>query len=140
MDMGIGFTDAGNNPIDWSEHSIWVTNYGGPTLDGLVQIDPQTFAITKFSLIGMGISEYAFNAKAKKIAYSNRRVFMDAESMQKYLQSGEKVNLTVYDLTTHALLQIATAITKPFAPKWLDDHTLEYDDPNGAGRISVQVP
>jgi hypothetical protein len=140
MDLGIGFTDAGNNPIDWSVNSIWLTNYGGPTLDGLVQIDPQTFGITKFSLIGMGVTEYAFRAKTKKIAFSNRRVLLDTDSMQKYLQSGEKVNLTVYDLTTHALLQIATSITKPFAPKWIDDHTLEYDDPGGAGRVTTTIP
>jgi hypothetical protein len=76
----------------------------------------------------------------EKIAFSDYPAMYDVDSAQEYERSGAKVNLVVYDLKTKAQEQIATSITKKFEPKWIDENTLEYNNPNGTGRLTKQIP
>lgn len=42
-------------------------------------------------------------------------------------------------LCFHCHQSVATSITKKFEPKWLDEKTLEYNNPNDTGRITKQI-
>lgn len=127
--------------LAWGTNSIWIDNTIGPSLTGLAKIDTQTYSITKYDLSGLPAGpEFTINVYKEKIAFSNYPAMFDVDSAQEYERSGAKVNLVVYDLKTKAQQQIATSITKKFEPKWIDENTLEYNNPNGTGRLTKQIP
>jgi hypothetical protein len=127
--------------LAWGTNSIWIDNTFGPSLAGLVKIDTQTYSITKYDLSGLPAGpEFVINVCKEKIAFSNYPAMFDVDTVQEYERSGAKVNLVVYDLKSKTQQIIATSITKKFEPKWLDENTLEYNNPNGTGRITKQIP
>jgi len=84
-------------------------------------------------------SEFDINPRKEIIAFSNYPAMFDVDSVKEYEQSGAKVILIVYDLKTKVQQQIATSKTKKFGPKWVDENTLEYNNPSGTGRITKQI-
>ena len=133
-----------NSPIfgflAWGQNVIWLDNTFGPSLTGLAKINTTNYAVTKYDLSGLPAgSEFTINVYKEKIAFSNFPAMFDVDSAQEYERSGAKVNLIVYDLSSKSQQTIATSITKKFEPKWLDETTLEYNNPNGTGRITKQI-
>ena len=127
--------------LAWGTNSIWLKNTFGSSLRGLVKIDTQTYSITKYDLSGLPAGpEFTINVYKEKIAFSNYPAIFDDYGEREYKRTGAKVNLVVYDLKTKAQQQIATSITKEFEPKWIDENTLEYNNPNGTGRLTKQIP
>src|SRR3989344_8725381 len=127
--------------LAWGTNSIWLDNTFGPSLAGLVKIDTQTYSITKYDLSGLPAGpEFVINVYKEKIAFSNYPAMFDVDSAQEYERSGAKVNLIVYDLKTKTQQQIATSITRKFEPKWIDENPPEYNNPNGTGRLTKQIP
>jgi hypothetical protein len=66
-------------------------------------------------------------------------VFFDVTSAQEFEDGINTVTLFVYDFNTQTEKVIATSISKLFHPRWLDDRTIEYDDPSGEGKIVVTL-
>lgn len=127
--------------LAWGQSSIWLDNTFGPSLVGLAKINMTNYAVTKYDLSELPAGpEFAINVYKEKIAFSNFPAMFDVDSAQEYERSGAKVNLIVYDLNSKSQQTIATSITKKFEPKWLDETTLEYNNPNGIGRITKQIP
>lgn len=127
--------------VAWAPNAVWLDNTFGPNLTGLVKIDTSAFTIVKYDLSHLPAgTEYAFNVKKEKVAFSNYPAFFEVESLEEYERSGSKVNLIVYDLQTKAQGQIATSIAKKFEPAWIDENTLEYNNPSGEGKITKQTP
>jgi hypothetical protein len=85
-------------------------------------------------------SEEALNADLGKFVYSDHPIFFDADSAQKFENSQTKVTLFVYDFKSQTSTSIATSIAKKFEPKWLPDNSIEYNDPNGTGRLVYKLP
>lgn len=127
--------------LAWGTNSIWLDNTRGPITMGVAKIDTQTYSVTKYDLSGLEVGrEFVINVDKEKVAFSNYPAMFGDGDLQEYQQSGEKVNLVVYDLKTKAQEQIATSITKGFDPKWIDENTLEYNNPDGTGRLTKQIP
>lgn len=128
----IGFSSFG-------KEVIWLNNGSGPYTSGLVKIDLTSNEITKYDLSDLSNGpESSFNPDSELIALSNYPAFFDVESAKEYEQSGSKVNLIVYDLKTKSRQQIATSIVKRFRPTWVNENTLEYDNPDGDGRLTKE--
>ncbi len=126
--------------LDWGPNSIWLDNTFGPSLSGLVKIDTRTYSITKYDLSALPAGpEYALNVSKELVAFSDYPAIFDVESAQELEQSKPEIKLRVYDLKTKVQQQIVTSIAKKFAPKWIDENTLEYNSPNGPGRLTKQI-
>lgn len=130
--------------LAWGQNSIWLDNTLGPNLAGLVNVDTKTYAVTKYDLKHdlkdlPAEPEFAFNTQSEKLAFSNYPALFDVDGANDYKKSGEKVNLQIYDLNTKKQQLIDTSITKRFNPEWIDQNTLEYNDPNGKGRVQKVI-
>ncbi len=129
------------SPIKWANSNFWVSSGSGRGISNIVKIEAINFQTTKFDISSLSITGgFDLNPIKEKIAFSNYPAMFDVESAKEYERSGAKVNLIVYDLKIKAQQIIATSITKQFEPKWLDENTLEYINPNGTGRITKQIP
>lgn len=132
------------SPIKWSSSYFWMGD-AGPVgiLQSIKKINAINFQITDFDVSSLFASDsfnsFDLNATAEKIVFDNRPFMFDVDSEKQYEQSGAKVSLTVYDLNTKVKQVIATSITKRFNPKWINNNTIEYDNPNGEGRITKQI-
>jgi hypothetical protein len=104
------------------------------------KINTDSWSVDKYDISSLGLSgDHDLNGDSGKIAYSNYPALFDVDSSEEYKKSGAKVNLIVYNLKTKQQQQIATSITKSFAPKWIDENTLEYNDPNNENRVQKIV-
>lgn len=128
--------------IGWSRSDLWVNSGFGPGISSLIKFDTTNFEMSKFDVahLSLNFNEFDLNTEKEKIAFSNFPFFFDVESEEEYVRSGAIVNLTVYDLNSRSQQSIATSTAKGFEPKWIDDHTLEYNDPGSAGRVTTRIP
>ena len=135
--------EGGVSPIKWSGSYFWGSNYAeAGAIQNIVKIDAINFQIENFDVSNLNIingSEFDLNSTKEKIVFSNFPHFYDVDSAKAYEQSGAKVDLTVYDLNTKSQQIIATSVAKAFEPKWIDENTLEYNNPNGEGRLTKQI-
>lgn len=137
-------TNPQNSPrfgfLAWGPNIIWLDNTLGPSLTGLAKINTTNYMVIKYDLSELLAGpEFTINVYKEKIAFSNYPAMFDVDSVQEYKRSGSKVNLIVYDLNSKSQQTIATSITKKFESKWLDESTLEYNNPNGTDRITKQI-
>jgi len=130
------------NFINVSSDLIWLENSVARSTGGLVKLDINTYKIEKYDISDLGIlMDFDFNAKKEKIASSGCPIgFETQEDEDAYKQSKQKEELTIYDLKTRSKELVATSIAKCFRPRWIDENTLEYDDPAGIGRLLKELP
>jgi len=122
----------------WSDDgsSFWVVFQFGPSPKIYSRIDLKSWQVVDFDVIDLQIShEDDLNANTGKLVYSDHPFSFETFSAQKFLVSQELVTLFVYDFTNKKSTAIATSIARQFKPTWLDDNTIEYDDPDRQGRI-----
>lgn len=123
--------------LKWELGAIWLDNTSGPSLVGLIKIDLSSYDVTTYDLSNLPSStEYDLNTKKRLLAFSDYPALFDVEGARDYEQSGKEVHLIVYDLKTKSQLQVASSVTKRFKQSWIDDATLEYDNPTGEGRLT----
>jgi len=150
------FTDTGGNELEsfdrdtlgadiftlliWGKDSFWLGEKALPVPVAFIKIDISPFQASKYAVkdVSLGI-EYVLNPDTKKIIYSDYPITFDVDSAKKFEQSGKIVTLSVYDLVSDEKKVIATSKTKKFNPKWVDDVTVEYDNPTGEGRITKKI-
>ncbi len=74
-----------------------------------------------------------------KSSYSDYPAMFDAQSAEEFEESQQPVTLSVYDFDGQSTQEIATSVAKPFNPIWLDDSSIECNDPGGEGRIVYAI-
>lgn len=128
-------------PLLWYGSDFWVSSNMGAGIEKIAKVSANNFQSATYDVSGLKltVSEFAVNPVKARIAFSNYPAMFDVESAQEYERSQAKVDLKVYDLETKKEQLITTSTVKKFAPKWLDATTLEYNDPNGTGRITKRV-
>ena len=128
---------------EWSDDSsaLWVSlHHVGPRPQAFVKINVDSWQPDIYIFSGFPVgSEYDLNANAAKLVYSDHPVFFDVTSAQEFADGINTVTLFVYDFNTQSEQVIATSVSKLFNPRWIDDHTIEYDNPSGDGKIVVTV-
>ncbi len=122
-----------------NDNNFWVESAGPASYAaGFTRINLATYAVKKFDF-GVG-GDHAFNATMGTVAYSNHPgAFIEAEAADEYAGKKEMVALRVYNMTTKKELVIASAVSFRFEPEWIDSTTLEYNNPNGKGRIKKKI-
>jgi hypothetical protein len=126
--------------LAWGSDAIWLDTASGPSLAGIVKVDLNTYKITKYDLTSLAIgTEYAFNPARTLLAFSDYPPMFDGEGKDQFLSSKKKINLAVYNLETKEQQNISSSTIKSFRPQWLDDKTLEYNDPSSGGRLKTTL-
>jgi hypothetical protein len=98
------------------------------------------YSVKKYDLVGLDAgTEFALDVSTQKLAFTDYPVFMDEYMYKQWKDKESEVTLRVYDLDTEEQEEIATSITKEFEPEWIEDNLLEYNDPDGSGRLQVVV-
>ena len=136
--------EAALDLIEWAGSDFWAIDIDNTaTAKDIFKIDVTSFEITKFDVSDSQVpafSDYfALNPTKEIISFDNYPRsdgggVGDEELLQKYA-SQKEIHLMLYNLKTKTEQQIAKSIGKAFGPKWLDENTLEYNNPNGPGRI-----
>jgi hypothetical protein len=126
----------------WSDDgkAFWGAIRLGPGAEGFFRVEPATGKVTAYDVSSLPIlREYDLNPNSGRVAYSDYPVLLDVDSAQQFTESGQQVTLYVHDLSSGETRTIATSSAKAFRPRWLDDATLEYEDPAGEGRVACGV-
>lgn len=84
-------------------------------------------------------NDYALNPNTGILAYSDHPVFLDEESQNDFMSKKTIVNFYIYNLLTGSQRKITTSVAKMFNPNWVNNSTIEYDNPNGYGKLSFTI-
>jgi hypothetical protein len=129
----------------WNAQSdqFWGALQTGPKIMSYFRIDTNTWEITNFDVSTLPINssrECALNGNTGKLAFSDYPAIFDAASHQEFVDSQKPVNLFVFDLNSQATQTISTSQAKEFQPVWLNDKTVEFNDPNSNVRTIFTLP
>jgi len=116
----------------WSDDSgkLWVKFSAGPSPVFYSKVDTTSWQTTEFDLADASVGhKNDLNPNTGKVVFSDLPAFFDAMSAQLFIESENPVTLFLYDLETAEIQTIADTIANAFAPKWLDDNTIEFNDP-----------
>jgi len=128
------------NPLIWGQNSFWFVAIVPPYPVAFIKVETDSFELIEFDVEDVGIGmEYIINPDIQKLAYSDYPPLFDEDSANEYKASGKKVTLYIYDLETDEKKIINTSVTKKFNPTWIDERTLEYDNPQGEGRMKKKI-
>jgi len=137
----MGLTQYGLSifPLFWSDDTLWITSGNGPEISVVSSIDASSkYKINSYDVSGMKIQglEFSLNPDKMLIAFSDMPIILDEASAKKFTASKQAVTLYTYDLKTKEKQTISSSVAKPFMPAWFDPKTLEFNDPNGEGRVT----
>jgi hypothetical protein len=125
----------------WGSSAFWLAEGLGAGFPNLVKVEVPSFEVTKFDLTPLGIGpEVDFDPATRRIVFSEFPPLYESVSANQFHASKKTVTLFVYDLETKRKQVVATSIAREFNPKWVADETVEYDNPNGKGRMTRRVP
>lgn len=124
----------------WDGSALWLET-SGPSVACFTKVTVPSWQVDIYDLTGVpiGRAENELNPNTGKVVFSDLRMFFAVDQYDEFKASGEAVTLYVYDLATENLQQIAVSEAEEFEPLWLDDSTIEYNDPDGEGRITSLV-
>jgi len=127
---------------EWTTDSknLWGNLFLGPIAQEFFQINTGVWNVSKYDVSSLSFGdEKALNSNIGKVAYSDFPALFDVDSANEFKASKKKVTLYIYDFNTKSNKVINTSIVKQFNPKWIDNNTLEYNDPNSEGRLTYSV-
>lgn len=138
----LGITDnvAGIQFEGWSDNSdkFWGQLYNTEKPE-YFSIAKQTGKVTLYDSPHNFHDEHVLNLNSGIVAYSEYPFLFDTETEQEYFDSKTKVNFYFYNLRTKEKTLIVTSVVKAFEPKWLNDITVEYNDPASGNRITYSL-
>jgi hypothetical protein len=127
----------------WSDNCkyFWVSLSASAYPLRIIKIKINGWTMDKFDVSDLSLSfvDLNLNPNTAKVVFSNYPVFFDVDSQKEYETKENIVTLFLYDLPTRNKQIINTSINKPFKPAWVNDNTIEYDDPQGSGRITFDL-
>lgn len=126
----------------WSEDggTFWVSRLSGPSPQSFFVIDAGSPVVTGYDISDLAIPyEYDLNPNTGNLVHSDCPVFFEVDGAEAFAESDQAVTLSTYDLEEASGWRIATSVARCFNPRWVDDHTVEYDDPEGEGRVTTAV-
>lgn len=127
-------------PLVKANGVLWVKAHLGVKITSIIAMNPDSGYFHQYDLASKNISicDFALNAVHKEIAY-NSFCPLEVDDVMMAIAQNLKTPLYYYSLETKSEQIVTTGIAKQYNPVWLNDETLEYDNPNGAGRISSKI-
>ena len=128
--------------LKWSDNGseFWGVVNAGPSPQTIYTINTDSWQPTLYDISGLAIPrEFDLNANTGKLVYSDCPQIYVADDAEEFAGSQQQVTLFVHDLDGRNTQVIATAVAKCFRPRWLDDDTIEYNNPDGDDRVMYTV-
>lgn len=128
--------------LKWSDDSseFWGVISAGPSPQTFYRIKASSWQTTTYDVSKLAVPcEYDLNVNRAKLVYGDCPQIYVADDAEEFAKSQRQVTLFVYDLNNRSTQTIATTVAKCFDPKWLDDSTIEYNNPGGDDRITYTV-
>jgi hypothetical protein len=124
----------------WSDNGqkLWGELMDDTTPGFIFLFDRTTNKVSEIDITHQNIGiEFELNANNGKLIYSNFPRMASEEEMEIFITNRTEVKLFLFDLLHLTQKIIATSIAKEFHPKWINDTTIEYDDPVNEGNRIV---
>ncbi len=83
--------------------------------------------------------EYDLNPNTGLLVCSDYPVILDIIDYEHFMSEERTVHLFLYDFKNQDLKIIDTSKNESFDPVWIDDNSIEYNNPNGEGRVIYQL-
>jgi len=127
---------ASVSPYGWADDGqvFWAQVMRGPFEYEFSHVDVSSWRVIAYDVATLPMGDYALNPNTGLLAYSNAPITLAVDPGETFWESRRQVTLFVRDLAAQASRPIAASVAKAFRPNWLDDTTLEYNDPTGEGR------
>ena len=112
----------------------------GVEIHNIIKMETPGFRTTKFDVSDLPIDDdFDLNPVKKKIVFSDYFEPLDADIKKEMEKSKPTWKLFIYDLGSKSKQILATS-RKGFNPRWVDENTIAYDNPNGKGRLTKAIP
>jgi hypothetical protein len=124
--------------LKWSDDNeeFWGALHSGPSPGIIFKVSVPSWELCAYNVSELHIPwEYDLDANMRRLVYSDYPQIYDTISLEEFKKSQQVVTLFVHDLSTRDTQAIATLAAKEFNPIWLDDEIIEYDSPDGEGRV-----
>jgi hypothetical protein len=124
--------------LKWSGDGseFWSNLSAGPSPQTIYRVKVASWQTTTYDVSELPVPcEYDLNTNTGKLVYSDLPPMYVADDAEEFAKSQQQVTLFVYDFDNQSIQTIATSVAKGFHPKWLDDNTIEYNNPDGDDRI-----
>lgn len=121
-------------PYGWNCNEFWAVFRYGPGIPELLILNADTHEY-EVRENKADFNDLDINMKNGWICYSDFPLFFDVDSYNEFKESKKDVTLYLYNLFTDEKIYIATSISKEFAPRWVDEYTFVYSDPNSDQRL-----
>lgn len=125
----------------WSDDSkyFWGTICYGPHIEYFFIINTDNWEVrTIKNTVVFGIDR-AINTNNGWVCYSDYPICYEQEVYDEFVESKREVKFYLCNIFTEEKININNSITKKFRPKWIDENTLEYDDPLSDKRIKYTL-
>ncbi|MCT4594222.1 MAG: hypothetical protein N4A57_08145 [Anaeromicrobium sp.] len=121
------------NFVGWKDNILWLEK-GSPGVigDAFYKIDGHNLNIKEYDTSSLSLnSEYDLNMNREKLVYSDYPLMFAVDQSKDFAKDNRPVNIYLYDLNKKENKLINTIRGREAKPVWLDDETIEYNDPNG---------
>ena len=128
--------------MEWSSDGsvLWTRAGHGPVPQFLDRISVPGWQLTVYDLMGVPIrAEMDLNPDTGMLVFSDFPVFFAQPMYEEFVATGDPVTLYTYSLDSKNLHSVAVSKAKEFDPVWLDASTIEYNDPDGEGRLTYSL-
>lgn len=133
--------ESGLEPIGWSSDGRYFWSGIGEAdfqPNPFYKIDTNDFSFKEYN-IDIVFGEYNLNKDNSKIVLSDYPMVYDSYSREELIKNKTKVTLYIYNLVTKEKKVIDISAGKWFKPKWIDNNTIEYNNPKGKDRIKYKI-
>lgn len=127
--------------LSWSDNGINLWGLVTFTMQPIIfKINTNTWQVKKYDVSELNLSYRDFDLQPNtgKIVYSDYPFLIDSISADQFRTEQKPVTLYVYDLATSERRAIA-ASTQQFNPLWIDESTIEFDNPENNERTTIDL-
>lgn len=133
--LNISNNEAAIWTLAWSEQNkLWIRAQMGRQIISLIFFEEPNFSPQQYNLESENVTtcDFAFNAEREAFVFSDFCP-SDTIDLEDAVKNNTKTTLYLYDLKTQTKRIVAEAVAKEFSPVWINDQTVEYNDPNNNG-------
>ena len=141
----LGILDTGralDGLVGWADDGdeFWLDT-GGPDLLFYGRVFAEEWRLETFDVreVGMRRPDCVVNPNTAMVVFSDYPMFFAVFEQEEFEAEEKAVTLSVYHFLSGEKQDIAVSVAKEFDPVWLDDQTIEYNDPLSEGRISYSL-
>lgn len=126
-------------PVKWSRDStvFWAERGVTYIVSEIIKINTNEWKVDKYN-VDLVSGRFDLNPNNAILVVNTFPLFLDSDDKEEWLGKENKVELYFYRLYDGIKIMIATSINKDFNAVWTKYDHVEYDNPNGSGRLRTE--